>query len=126
SGEVGFYIDEYDANGNWISGQWKAAENSSFVEDMNFTYKPTSAAVSKASLQIYTKANPGITAYVDNAQMFPLSATTSTQTNLVANGTFDAGIASGWSTDDSTNIKADAANHGAPANPVNSASIKSS
>jgi peptidoglycan/xylan/chitin deacetylase (PgdA/CDA1 family) len=123
SGEVGYYIDEYDANGNWISGQWKTAEKSAFVESMNFTYKPTSANVSKASLQIYTTANSGVTAFVDNAQMFPLSTATQTQTNLVANGTFDAGIASGWTTDAASNIAADAGNHGSPANPVNSVAM---
>ncbi len=121
-GEVGFYIDEYDANGNWISGQWKTAENSSFVEDMNFTYKPSSPQVSKASLQIYTTANTGITAYVDNVQWFPLTATA--PTNLVTNGTFDAGIAQGWSTDDPTDVTADANNNGSPNNPVNSVAIK--
>jgi len=126
AGSVGFYIDEYDANGNWVSGQWKTGEPGTFVENMNFTYKPTSTAVSKASLQVIVSGNAGITAYLDNSQMFALqAATTPTQTNLVANGTFDAGISGGWSTDDTTNIKADAANNGSPANPVNSVKLAS-
>jgi peptidoglycan/xylan/chitin deacetylase (PgdA/CDA1 family) len=124
SGEVGFYIDEYNAQGNWVSGQWKKAENSSFVEDMNLAYKPTSVNVSKASLQIYVTGNPGITAYVDNTQWFPLQATVPTQTNLLPNGTFDNGIANGWSTDSPTNITKDTGSHGSPANPVNSISMK--
>lgn len=124
SGEVGFFIDEYDANGNWISGQWKAAEKSSFIDELNFTYKPSSAAVSKAALQVYATANTGIRAYLDNAQWFP-ATTSAPPANLVANGTFDAGIASGWSTDDAADIKADANNNGSPANPVNSVFMQS-
>jgi peptidoglycan/xylan/chitin deacetylase (PgdA/CDA1 family) len=107
SGQVAFYIDEYDANGNWVSGQYRDQENNAFVENMNFTYKPSSATVSKASLQVID-GGTGISAYLDNVQMIPL--TTDTLANLVANGTFDAGIASGWTTDNQ--------NHGSPANPV--------
>ena len=123
SGEVGFYIDEYDANGNWISGQWKTAENSPFVEDMNFAYKPSSANVSRASLQIYTTNTPGITAYVDNVQWFPI-ADAAAPVNLVANGTFDSGISSGWHTDAPTTITADSANNGSPNNPINAVKMQ--
>ncbi len=73
SGEVGYYIDEYDSNGTWTSGQYKKAERSVFVDTMNFTYKPTSTKVAKASLQIIVSANSNIKAYVDNVQMFPLN-----------------------------------------------------
>jgi peptidoglycan/xylan/chitin deacetylase (PgdA/CDA1 family) len=131
SGELGYYIDEYDASGNWISGQWKKAENTPFVEDMNFTYTPSSSNVKKASLQIYVAANSGITAYVDNFQMFNLTGTTTpapaptTMTDLMANGSFDNGIASGWTTTNGTNFTADNANHGSTANPVNSIKLTS-
>lgn len=128
-GEVGFYIDEYDANGNWISGQYKNGERSAFVEEFSFAYKPSSTNVRNARLQVIVTGNSGITAYLDNSQWFALTATTITpppvQTNLVANGTFDSGIAAGWTTDDATDIKADAANHGSPNNPVNSVALKS-
>lgn len=123
SGEVGFYVDEYDGFGNWISGQYRTKENTVFVENMNFSYKPTSAAVAQARLQIIVTGNPGITAYVDNSQWFSVSSTTPpppTQTNLVANGTFDSGLAAGWTTDSSSTIVADAASNGSPANLVNS------
>ena len=125
SGEVGFYVDEYDTAGNWLSGQYKNAERTAFVEDFNFLYKPTSASVKQASLQIIVSANSGVTAYLDNSQWFALSATTPPPvlTNLVANGTFDAGIASGWTTDDATNIVKDTGSHGSPANVVNSVAI---
>jgi peptidoglycan/xylan/chitin deacetylase (PgdA/CDA1 family) len=113
SGELGYYIDEYDANGNWVSGQWKNAENTPFVETMNFTYTPSSANVAKASLQVYVTANSGITAYVDNFQMFNLTGPTTpapapvTQTDLMTNGNFANGIASGWTASNGTAFTAD-------------------
>ncbi len=127
SGEVGFFIDEYDTNGNWLSGQYKNGERTVFTENFNFTYKPTSSTVKKARLQVIVTANSGVSAFYDTAQWFALSAVTPppAPTNLVANGTFDAGIASGWTTDDAANIVKDTANHGSPANPVNSISLKS-
>ena len=127
SGEVGFYVDEYDANGNWISGQWLKQETSSFVEDMNFTYKPSSPNVAQASLQVVVTANSGITAYLANSQMFPETSTTTTPppTNLLANGTFTAGLADGWSTDDPTHITANTSNNGSPTSPADSISLQS-
>ena len=127
SGEVGFYIDEYDVNGNWISGQYKAGEKSSFVESMNFGYKPTSLSVAKASLQVIV-AGSGITAYLDNCQWYALTTSTPapTQPNLVANGTFDDGVADGWTTDAPATIVSDSTSKGSPQNPQNSVKVTAS
>lgn len=125
SGEFAYYVDEYDGSGNWISGQYKTAERNPFVENLNFAYKPSTLAVRQASLQVIVPGNSGITAYFDNAQLFPLTTTQQQPTNLITNGTFDAGLAAGWTTNSPTTIKADAANHGSPANPVNSISLTS-
>jgi len=121
SGEVGFYIDEYDANGNWISGQYKASERSSFVEEMNFAYKATSSTVRQASLQVFVTANSNITAYLDNSQWFPLTAVAlpPAPTNLMPNSTFDNGVDTGWTTDSPSTISKDTANNGSPQNPAN-------
>ncbi|HSD56112.1 MAG TPA: hypothetical protein VLA92_03080, partial [Candidatus Saccharimonadales bacterium] len=73
NGEIGYYVDEYDENGKWISGQWKANEPTSFVESINISYRPSSSAVKKARLQLYTTAGTDIEAYVDNVQWFPLT-----------------------------------------------------
>lgn len=121
SGSVGFYIDEYDAAGNWISGQYKKSEPSVYVESLNFTYQPTNAAVRSASLQVIVPANSGMVAYLDNVQWFSLTnVPVPPVTNLMPNGNFDAGIANGWTTDKATAITKDAAGNGSPANPVNS------
>jgi peptidoglycan/xylan/chitin deacetylase (PgdA/CDA1 family) len=116
SGELGYYIDEYDAGNNWISGQWIGAKTSPTVEAINFTYTPTSTAVKKARLQVYANANSGIRAYVDSFQWFSLQDTTPAPptNNLLPNSTFDHGIADGWTTDNGTVFSADAANHGSP------------
>ncbi|MEQ7739869.1 hypothetical protein ABQG64_27285, partial [Escherichia coli] len=73
SGEVAFYVDEYNAAGTWISGQYRKRENTRWVEALNFTYTPSSTNVATASLQVIV-AGTGITAYLDNVQMMALSA----------------------------------------------------
>lgn len=125
SGEVAFYVDEYDAAGTWVSGQYRKRENSRWVEELNFTYTPSSTNVAKASLQVIV-AGTGITAYLDNVELFALGAETPppVPTNLLANGTFDAGVGAGWTTDAATAIVADSAGNGAPANPVNSVKLQ--
>ena len=70
SGEVGFYIDEYDAAGNWISGQYKGGARSLGAGDISFSYTPTSANVAKSSLQIILVGNSGITGYVDDVRWY--------------------------------------------------------
>lgn len=128
SGEMGYYMDEYDANGNWISGQWIGAQYAKTTRNVNFTYTPSSAAVKKASLQVYVDANTGIHAYVDNFQWFSLNGTDpqtppTNSVNLLANSTFDAGIAQGWTTDNATAFAANNQNNGASASPVNSVKL---
>ncbi len=105
AGEIGYYIDEFDANGNWVSGQYKTRETSVYLENINFDYKPSSVRVKSASLQVYTTPNTGINATIDSFQWFPVS-TTSTQVNLMTNGTFDSAMAP-WTTNSASNITYD-------------------
>lgn len=125
SGEVAFYVDEYDAAGSWISGQYRAREGSRWVEELNFTYTPSSTSVASARLQVIVEGT-GIVAYLDNVEFLALGEETSPTppANLVANGTFDAGLSEGWSTDAADSIVADGAGNGAPANPLNSVELK--
>ena len=70
SGELGFYIDEYDASGNWISGQWKGMTTLDFVIDESYTYTPSSANVATMSVQVYLTAGSTGYAYLDNIEVF--------------------------------------------------------
>lgn len=80
SGAVGYYIDEYDANGVWISGQDKSAvasvtfNGTPKAKSLNFLYTPTSAAVAKARLEVVVPRGSGTKAYIDSFQWFPESA----------------------------------------------------
>jgi peptidoglycan/xylan/chitin deacetylase (PgdA/CDA1 family) len=129
SGELGYYIDEYNAAGNWVSGKWIKAISAPTVQSSNFTYTPSSSSVKRASLQVYATGGSGIKAYVDQFQMFSLTNTTTTPppvttpVNLLPNSTFDNGIADGWTTDKSTSFTADAANHGSTTDPAKSVKL---
>jgi peptidoglycan/xylan/chitin deacetylase (PgdA/CDA1 family) len=125
SGSLSYYVDEYNANGTWISYQYKQGVSFPWPQTAGFTYSPSSANVVSASLQVVAPASSGIMAYVDNFQWITLSTGTPppAQTNLVPNGTFDAGISQGWHTDAPATIVADSGNHGSPANPVNSVKV---
>jgi hypothetical protein len=68
-GEIGIYIDEYDPAGNWISGQYKATNRTLGANNVGVSYKPSTTAVSKASLQVIFTANTGtLNAYVDDSR----------------------------------------------------------
>jgi peptidoglycan/xylan/chitin deacetylase (PgdA/CDA1 family) len=131
SNEIGFYIDEYDASGNWVSGQYAFAQRTAGTNNVSFDYSPTMASVAKASLQVILPANSGATGYLDTVTWMAPAGEAPTPpapapTNLMPNGTFDAGITAGWTTNDPTNIVADSGNHGSPNNPVNSVSLTGS
>jgi hypothetical protein len=53
SGEFGFYVDEYDAGDNWISGQWKGMVPNGFSNTHIINYVPSSLGVNKVRLQYY-------------------------------------------------------------------------
>jgi len=66
--EVAFIIDEYDANGTYLTFQYRKAETSVWLSNLNFEYTPTNANVRSARLQVVVTANSGINAYLDNVQ----------------------------------------------------------
>ncbi len=107
SGEIFFYIDEYNLNGDWISGKYLKGIRSAFVDSINLTYTPSSEDVSGAALQVGIEPGSGIVAYLDNVQFIPLI-----DNNLLSNGNFLSGIGKGWSTNLASNIVADNQNFG--------------
>lgn len=126
SGEISFYADEYDVNGNWISGKYLGGDRRAFAENYNYAYKPTSPAVASVSLQIGATGS-GINAYVDNVQLFAVQVDTTpppVTPNLINNGDFESGF-TGWSTDSSASIALDTAGNGSPNNATNSAKLTS-
>jgi peptidoglycan/xylan/chitin deacetylase (PgdA/CDA1 family) len=70
AGQLSFYVDEYDANGNWISGHTAMSENIVNAENMNFVYKPSSVNVKQASVQVAVDKGSTLQAYVDNMQWY--------------------------------------------------------
>jgi peptidoglycan/xylan/chitin deacetylase (PgdA/CDA1 family) len=138
AGELGFYIDEYDANGNWISGQWLGMVANNAVGYFDKLYTTTSSLVSKLRLQTYLTANANGNAYVDNVDLHNLdltgtpavtptatptptvtptgtpsaTPTPTTATNLIQNPTFDNGLTNGWTTDKATQVALDTNNNG--------------
>jgi len=100
SGEVDFYIDEYDAAGNdlktghlvaGITGSAKA--NNVQVGDVNFLYTPSSTNVASARLQVIAHGAK-VAAYVDNLQWLSPNGATAPPTtksgDVNKDGTIDA------------------------------------
>jgi len=69
SGELGFYIDEFDVDGNWISGKWIGQSPLGSESTLTFPYTPTSASVVSAALQSYILAGSEGDAYLDNFEL---------------------------------------------------------
>ena len=78
TGQVNFIVDEYNSSGTWISDKYYAGitgsttANNVQVGNVNFDYVPTSSSVALVRLQVIA-SGAGLTAYYDNAQMFPES-----------------------------------------------------
>lgn len=70
TGEVGFYIDEYDQNDAWISGKWLGGFTNQNVVDKSFKYTPTSASVKTAAVQVYITARTTGNVFIDNIELF--------------------------------------------------------
>ncbi|MCA9389901.1 polysaccharide deacetylase family protein [candidate division WWE3 bacterium] len=70
AGEFGFYIDEYDQAGNWISGQWVGLVAPGQVKDFSAHYTPSNADVSTASVQLYLYQGSAGTVFLDEVALF--------------------------------------------------------
>ncbi len=69
SGDFGFYIDEYDSNGTWVSGQWKGIINNPVDQIVEFDYAPTSRVVSFAAPQYYMSKDSKLEAYIGETEL---------------------------------------------------------
>ena len=135
SGEFGFYMDEYDSNNNWISGQWLGLVANNTVGFFSKVYNATSDLVARLRVQTYLTANSVGSVYADNLDLHNLSASPTpsgspdpsaspsgspipsaspipTGNNLIANPSFESGLANGWTTDNVSLVTLDSNNHG--------------
>lgn len=132
---VGCYIDEYDAAGNWISGQYLQTLAGWYTRDIAFGYVPSSDKVAKARLQLIIAIASNKVAYTDSIQWLttktgvvtapPPPDPTPVVNNLLTNGTFSNGMA-GWSTNAPSTITLDTANNGAGAEKTNAVKLTNS
>lgn len=100
-GEIGFYVNEYDAAGTEIAqvagttgGGYKLSVDAGInphVAEVNFAYKPTPGAAT-ASLQIIAVSNATQTyqAYVDNIRIYSVTGTTAKVGDLNGDGVVNA------------------------------------
>lgn len=71
NGEIGFYIDEYNEQGSWISGQWKGEINSSTSGTKTISYTPTSQSVKNVVLQYYVVPGSQTELILDSVSFTP-------------------------------------------------------
>lgn len=114
AGEVGFYIDEYDAAGDWISGKWLGGFTNQNVVDKSYVYKPTSSWVQTAAVQVYMTPGAAGRVFIDNIELFARAE----NPNLITNWSFEEGL-TGWSTN-SAEVTLNTENHGGAPLPQNS------
>jgi hypothetical protein len=118
-GSVNFYIDEYDANGTWISGKdplagraFASGANAINVGDTSFSYTPTSANVASASLQVIVRGTT-TQAYLDGSEWYdvsnlgttvtpPADTTAPVVSNVTISNTTATGATISWTTDEAS------------------------
>jgi peptidoglycan/xylan/chitin deacetylase (PgdA/CDA1 family) len=122
SGELGFYIDEYNEADEWVSGKYLGVALPGDVIDESYTYQPTSAQVVSAKLQTYLSAGAVGHVFVDNATLFeegqgdPLPIPDPRASLIdpppLPNSDFSNGLNDGWNTDNSGQVSADTTSKG--------------
>lgn len=130
---VGVYVDEYNANHEWISGQYKQFIGNPIYKDISFAYNASSDSVAYVRVQFIVSNGSGVVAYVDNVRWQgaagevtpvpePEPVPVPVQDNLLTNASFTDGL-NGWRTDVPTDIALDTSGNGNPAEPANSVSF---
>lgn len=131
--DIGFYIDEYDSSGTWISGQYLQTIYSWYTRDISFGYKPTSGRVRSASLQIIISSASGKVLYIDSIHWLTVVAGSTPPPpppppepdpldNLIFNGSFENDF-TGWSTDNASAITLDTNGNGYGSETTNSVKL---
>ena len=92
AGEFGFYVDEYDANGTWLSGQFLGSIANGTVGFFNKIIQTTSTLVSQFRLQAYLNPNSTGSVYVDNVNVYDMAATASATPTVTVTPTPSASV----------------------------------
>ncbi len=114
SGEFGYYFDEYNNAGDWISWKFLGTSSPNNVIDESYAYQPASADIASVGLRIYLAAGSVGYVYVDNADFFEMGEGAPLPTpNPIAsllpypplqNSDFSGGVAEGWTTDNTAQV----------------------
>lgn len=63
------WVDERNAQNQWVSGQWLGGHWENFVGTTLFDYQPTSPDVTRILITIYTLPDSALTLYVDSVDL---------------------------------------------------------
>lgn len=78
SGEFGFYIDEYDAAGNWVSGQQLGAITNGTIGFFTSLYNVPSPTVRSVRVQTYLTGGATGVAYIDSTVLHSVDGNNNT------------------------------------------------
>jgi peptidoglycan/xylan/chitin deacetylase (PgdA/CDA1 family) len=68
-GGAAMWINEFDGNNVWLSGQWLGGTYESSEGAISRDYTPTSANVAKVELHLFTEADSQLTLFIDEVTM---------------------------------------------------------
>lgn len=69
SGGVAFYIDEFDASGNWVGGKWLGGKYAAYSGPVAFVYHPTTSTAASVDIHFFTESGSNLTMFVDDAKL---------------------------------------------------------
>lgn len=72
-GGFAIWVNEYDEQGTWLSGQWLGGLYRNYLGTRGHLYMPTSEAVKNIQLTLYTNAGSDLDAYIDSVRLAKLS-----------------------------------------------------
>jgi len=62
------WVDEFNDNGFWVSGKWLGGNYANFVGYRYYGYRPSSLAVKKIQISVFTEENSRLTLYADSVE----------------------------------------------------------
>jgi hypothetical protein len=69
SGGWAVYVEEYDANKNWVGGSWVGGNYANSIGMRYYDFAPTQSNAAYVKMHIYSEANSKFDAYIDAVEM---------------------------------------------------------